>query len=44
MAYVFLGPVKYISHEGSQPMSIKWQLAESIPPSLFNESRKLAVG
>ena len=44
MAYVFLGPAKYLSHEGSQPMSIKWQLAEPIPPSLFNESRKLAVG
>lgn len=44
MAYVFLGPAKYLSHEGSQPMSIKWLLEESIPPGLFNESRKLAVG
>lgn len=44
MAYVYLGPVKYISHEGSQPMNIKWNLEEAIPPGLFNESRKLAVG
>jgi hypothetical protein len=44
MAYVFLGQAKYVSHEGSQPMSIKWHLEEAIPPALFNESRKLAVG
>jgi hypothetical protein len=44
MAYVYLGPAIYISHEGSQPMSIKWLLEEAIPPALFNESRKLAVG
>ncbi len=44
MAYVYLGSAKYVSHEGSQPMSIKWLLDEAIPPALFNESRKLAVG
>ena len=44
MAYVYLGPAKYVSHEGSQPMSIKWLLEGAIPPALFNESRKLAVG
>ena len=44
MAYVFLGQAKFVSHEGSQPMSIKWLLEEAIPPGLFNESRKLAVG
>lgn len=44
MAYVFLGTAKYVSHKGSQPMSIKWHLEETIPPGLFNESRKLAVG
>jgi len=44
MAYVYLGPLRYISHEGSQPMSIKWFLEEAIPPGLLNESRKLAVG
>jgi hypothetical protein len=44
MAYVYLGPTKYVSHDGSQPMSIKWHLDEAIPPALFNESRKLAVG
>jgi superfamily II DNA or RNA helicase len=44
MGYLFLGQIKYMSHEGSQPMSIKWLLEESIPPGLLNESRKLAVG
>ena len=44
MAYVYLGSAKYVSHEGSQPMSIKWLLEEVIPPALYNESRKLAVG
>jgi hypothetical protein len=44
MAYVFLGLVNYISHEGSQPMSIKWYLEEPIPPTFYNEARKLAVG
>ena len=44
MAYIYLGPAKYVSHEGSQPMSIKWLLEVAIPPALFNESRKLAVG
>jgi hypothetical protein len=44
MAYVFLGQAKYVSHDGSQPMSIKWLLEEAIPPALLNESRKLAVG
>ncbi len=44
MGYLFLGQIKYMSHEGSQPMSIKWLLEESIPPGILNESRKLAVG
>jgi len=44
MAFIYLGQAKYISHEGSQPMSIKWRLAEAIPPALLTESRKLAVG
>ena len=38
MGYLFVGQIKYMSHEGSQPMSIKWLLEESIPPGLLNES------
>jgi hypothetical protein len=44
MGYLFLGSIKYLSHEGSCPMSIKWELKEPIPPGILNESRKLAVG
>ncbi|MCX6148380.1 MAG: DUF3427 domain-containing protein [Candidatus Kapabacteria bacterium] len=43
MGYIFLGQLKYVSHEGSQPMSIIWLLEDSIPPTLLSESRKLAV-
>ena len=42
--YVFIGPAKYVEHEGSKPMSIKWKLKESIPHYLWKESAKLSVG
>lgn len=42
--YVFIGPAKYVEHEGSKPMSIKWKLKESIPHHLWKESAKLSVG
>lgn len=42
--YVFIGPAKYIEHEGSKPMSIKWELNEPIPHYLWKESAKLRVG
>lgn len=44
MAYVYLGPVEIVSYSGSQPMSIIWRLYNDMPPILFNDSRKLAVG
>jgi superfamily II DNA or RNA helicase/HKD family nuclease len=34
-AFVFLGPVNYLSHSGSRPMSIYWQLDHSIPAWFF---------
>lgn len=42
--YVFIGPAKYVEHEGSKPMSIKWKLKEAIPHYLWKESAKLSVG
>ena len=42
--YVFIGPAKYVEHEGSKPMSIKWKLKEPIPHYLWKESAKLSVG
>lgn len=31
----FLGPVHYVSHEGSRPMSITWRLQTAMPAALF---------
>jgi len=44
MAYVFLGKVFYKDHYGSQPMSITWELEEPIPPYLWKNIAKMAVG
>lgn len=44
MSYVFLGAVNYIEHYGSKPMSIKWGLQVSIPPYIWKETAKMAVG
>ncbi len=34
-AYTYLGPVKYVKHEGSRPMSITWRLATAMPSGLM---------
>jgi superfamily II DNA or RNA helicase len=44
MGFVFCGKLKYISHEGRKPMSIKWELETPPPALLLNEGRKLGVG
>ncbi|MDP3313836.1 DUF3427 domain-containing protein [Lutibacter sp.] len=44
MASVFLGEVKLLEHYGSKPMSIKWELNESMPPYFWKVSAKMAVG
>jgi len=44
MAFVFCGPVHYVSHESSKPMSITWRMSTPPPPELLNEGKKLAVG
>ena len=31
----FLGPVQYVSHEGSRPMSITWRLQTAMPAALY---------
>ncbi|WP_182170831.1 DUF3427 domain-containing protein [Flaviflexus equikiangi] len=40
--YVFLGPVSYMDHEGSQPMHITWKLERAMPAELFNVARVAA--
>ena len=43
MAFQFVGPLTYLNHEGSKPMSITWMLQNDPPASLLNEGLKLAV-
>lgn len=40
--YTFLGPVRYVRHEGSQPMHITWHLERPMPAELFNIARVAA--
>ncbi|GGG47158.1 hypothetical protein GCM10011374_06940 [Kocuria dechangensis] len=40
--YVFLGPVDYVSHEGSKPMSIIWRLRRPMPPTVFTAASTVA--
>lgn len=42
MPYTFLGPVDYVSHRGSRPMSIIWRLRHKLPAKLVRNIRRLA--
>lgn len=44
MGYVFLGEGNITEHSGSKPMNIKWLLEEPMPPYLWKDSAKMAVG
>jgi len=44
MASVFLGECKLVSHYGAKPMSIKWELCEPMPPYIWKDTAKMAVG
>jgi len=44
MGFVNLGPVSIESHSGSQPMNIPWRIDAPIPPYLWKDAAKLAVG
>ena len=44
MGYVFIGEADFINHEGSKPMSIKWELHEPMPNYLWKESAKMSIG
>jgi superfamily II DNA or RNA helicase len=41
--YLFLGPVRYRSHESEKPMRIIWELDQSMPPDFFGDI-KIAAG
>ncbi len=38
--YIFLGPVEYVRHEGSRPMSIVWKMLHPIPAHVLAWARK----
>jgi hypothetical protein len=42
--FFFLGPARYVSHTGSRPMSITWQLEQPLPAKLLRRMARLAVG
>lgn len=44
MGFVNYGEVEYLSHTGSQPMSIKWKLRTPMPSFMWQQAAKLAVG
>ena len=44
MSYVFIGKAKFVDYYGAKPMSITWQLSEPLPPYLWKETAKMAVG
>jgi hypothetical protein len=41
--FLFLGPVRYVSHEGERPMSITWRLDHAVPGDWFQQV-KVAAG
>ncbi|HSN96705.1 MAG TPA: DUF3427 domain-containing protein, partial [Candidatus Nanopelagicales bacterium] len=43
-AFRFLGPVDYVSHEGSRPMSVIWRLATPLPEGQLPRYRTLLAG
>ncbi len=44
MGFVNFGEVDYVSHHGSQPINITWQLKTPMPPFMWKQAAKLAVG
>jgi len=43
MGFVNYGEVNYVSHTGSQPMSITWKLRTPMPNFMWQQAAKLAV-
>ena len=41
---VFLGEATLVEHHGAKPMTIKWKLKNPMPPFLWKESAKMAIG
>lgn len=41
--YYFLGPLEYVSHTGSRPMSIVWSMVYPIPAHILAMARRMIV-
>jgi hypothetical protein len=41
--YCFLGPVEYVSHEGSKPINIVWRLRYALPARLLRRAARLQI-
>ena len=41
--FYFLGPVKYIDHEGSKPINFTWELFYPMPAHLIRETAHLSI-
>jgi superfamily II DNA or RNA helicase len=44
MSFVFIGEGNIADYYGSNPMNINWELNEPMPPFLWKDSAKMAVG
>ena len=42
-AYTYLGPARYVKHDGSRPMNITWKLDAPIPAKFLKKTNKLVV-
>ena len=43
-AYTYLGTASYVSHTGSRPMNVTWELDRPIPAKFLKKTNKLVVG
>lgn len=41
--FTFLGPVRYLEHQGNRPVQFTWKLERPMPEELFEEARSVAV-
>ncbi len=42
-AFWFLGPARYVSHEGQRPMAVTWRLTTALPGDLYAQFAATAV-
>ncbi|MFC4060891.1 DUF3427 domain-containing protein [Planomonospora corallina] len=41
--YLYAGPMRYVSHEGEQPVRFVWRLDHPLPPDVFHYARAAAA-